>query len=245
MPFKLRDIGINTIEDIRRIPNDREYVGVIRERSFTEIENLSIDKDKITIDTSELMPGDIIFHTHYSDAQPGYFSDTDIRTSLLLGYPILLYHSTLRLWDYYDPKYPHPDPLNLQDVLWEDSYSRLKYRPVRCDCYSFARNFRQGVFGLPMKDLYSENPEPAYWYPKFADVESLGFVKQEKSIQDIKAGDILLVNVSPTMPYHVIIATTNTRGMHQLNRHSSYCYIPDFESNLLGIYDFQENNSVD
>ena len=242
MVFSLKDISRDAIEKIRSIPTDKEYVALIRDREYLEIDNFSNTADKIKIDTSVLQPGDIIFHTHFSDDQDGWLSEIDIKSAFLVGYPCLLYHTKFRVWDYFDPTFPHPRPLDVMTPsLIADNFVKLKYESVRCDCYSFARNYREAIYGLKMKDIYTENCDPAYWYPKFADVEALGFLKIDKPITEVSAGDILLVNVSVKMPYHLIVATSNVRGIHQLTKHSEYCYLPEFESNLRGIYTYVGN----
>lgn len=239
--FSLKDVSQDALSKIRSLPDDKEYAALIRGGQYVEVPNLSANNDTIKIDTSVLQPGDIIFHTHYDDSHNGWFSPTDLASSLLLGYPVLLYHTRFRVWDYYDPKFPHPKPLDVRTpVLVEESFLKLKYEPVRCDCYSFARDFREAIYHLPMKDIYSENQDPAYWYPKFTDVESLGFKKTKKTLSDVQPGDVLLLRISPNMPFHVAIATSKTRGIHQLSKHSEYCYLPEFSNHLIGIYDYVE-----
>ena len=104
-----------------------------------------------------------IYHSHHSDTQDGYLSFTDIAQSRFHQIPYLLYHTTFKTWDYFDPNYYHPAPLlengNPKKL---DYYKGWNFVYGRSDCSMLLRSYFHYMKGIDIPDY--PRPADGEWY---------------------------------------------------------------------------------
>jgi hypothetical protein len=237
MLFNLKLLPPEIIKAIKNSPRDIETVGIIRGDTIIIPEQNGTPK-LTKLDTSLLQPGDIIYHTHILESQNGFFSHRDICTAKVLKkYPILLYHTDFDCWDYFDPAFYHPYPLNLSRIpLTFRDYIDIPYTPIRCDCYSFAKDVMKGLFNKDIPDIYENSVNVQSLYESFQDVTKLGF----QPIDEIKNGCLLHTYISQEIPNHVVVVIDASIGLclHQQRVKSEIIYYDTLKSNIIDIYEF-------
>lgn len=230
-------INQNIINQLSKLPDDKEIAFIVRDGDLLFNKNYSLNPDNILIDSSLIVDGDIVGHTHYSDMQEGRFSLKDIITAKKKGCKILLYHTRTKEFDYYDPNYPHPYPLTLhKEVPTIKSFLQLRYQPIRCDCYSFARDVAWAIYGLKLPDLFKTNVKYMDFKKIFTEPETIGF----KKIFDFKPGNFVLMNLSIDIPFHMGILIGDGVMLHSLSeKHSTGTLaLEHYKKNILGVYEF-------
>lgn len=230
---------------IVNLKSEYEQCGVIRKGEFVELINHSKHNVKALIDTNDLEQGDIIFHTHVGENINPVFSNRDILTSKRSGIPSLLFHTTFKEFDYYDPQIPHPYPLKLKKTtnLIEQDFIKLPYQYIRSDCYSYCRDVAQAIYNKKLPDIYNKIQSLSTMKYFFRHPEQLGFYRVLKP----KIGCFALMQLSPSIPYHMgIITDISKEGditmLHQLSEDatSDYRSLNDLKDNLIGIYDISQ-----
>jgi hypothetical protein len=108
-----------------------------------------------------------LWHTHWSNGHPGEFTQSDL--NLAHGrdrLPIVLYHSTFKCWDYYEPQNPNPFPLTHPpfDVTSVDSYLNWSFSWGRMDCFALVRRYCLGVLNHDIGEM--KRPELQGFPPK-------------------------------------------------------------------------------
>lgn len=204
---------------IEALPDDREYAGQLKlgDISLFERWELPDNNGELTIPTSLIKPGFILWHTHNLDTMQPWLSDTDIQTAFITKCPVLLYHPLLDMWDYFDPCEYHPFPLNKPDVPTINDYQNLPYSAHRCDCYSFVKAVAHGLFGLEFPNLYLTDLNHKRLYTHFRNPAKLGF----KSVRRIEPGNLIVGIGDAENPYHLGIVVDDLYVLHNY-QHSSY-----------------------
>ncbi|EFX63620.1 hypothetical protein DAPPUDRAFT_335267 [Daphnia pulex] len=192
------DLPSYIVEEIVQLAStaNKEICGVIRDGFFIELNNLSEDPENILIASTDVAEGDILVHSHYKDTQPGFLTDTDIKTAKLLNVATLLYHPVFRVWDYYNP---------------------------RCDCYSLARDVLRGLFNIHIPDVYRSSANQTRLYTLFREPEKLGFKqtfsKTPGTLALIQVSDNipyhLAVIVDPIYSIHILETKTELINLYE------------------------------
>lgn len=168
------------------------------------IKNYSTDKSTILFDPSTLSTDGVLLHTHNGE-ESTLLSDKDIQTSQELSIPIVMWHTSSQILDYYDPLFPHPYPLTLTNELVQTSRNKLTWYDYlnllpsmyRCNCYTLMSDIAKALFQKQYPKLNFYNTD---YMTAFKNPEALGF-KEIKT--QPKVGDIALMYLSPEIPYHV------------------------------------------
>jgi hypothetical protein len=219
---------------IQSLPSDKEYAGIIRDGVFIRYDETKLrqGKDSIVIDTDFIRPKDILVHTHNKDTMPSIFTDADIMAAKSLDVSILLYHSVFHVWDFYDPffSYPYPFKLhrakNVKEIDWQD-FLNIPYSPVRSDCYSFVRDISFTFFNRELPDLHKQGSIKSI-YRHFRRPDKLGFTRRRiNKVNGLKPGDLLLMMMSPEIPYHIGIVGNDMHVYHQLSGLSTRMHIEE------------------
>lgn len=90
------------------------------------------------------------WHTHILDSHPAFFTYTDIEMSHQTLKPIILYHTKLDSWDYYEPNNPNPFPLDRSQygTKQPEFYEGIPFHWGRSDCFSIVRRYLLGMTGV-------------------------------------------------------------------------------------------------
>ncbi|MEM7578262.1 MAG: NlpC/P60 family protein [Cyanobacteria bacterium P01_A01_bin.80] len=186
-----------------------------------------------------------LFHTHCNDKQDWRLSYQDIVLSRNLGIPIICYHSTFKLWDFYSPNIPHPYPLRIdnknQTPLDDDWFLDWEYQPGRADCYSIIEYFYKGRFEIQLPELLRTekdfNERNIFWDRFQAESKANGFTLCRDRPQ---IGDVVLFNVDNKKPNHcgLIIDEVSKNILHLLGgkRKSEIKSITLFKNMISGVY---------
>jgi NlpC/P60 family len=162
-----------------------------------------------------------IFHSHHLDTQPGTLTPADIASARDYGYPTLLYHTTFGCWDYWDPDYWYPWPLQdharsypkVSDFLgWAFEYGRA-------DCWSLARAWFDRVHSIRVPDYPRgeiEELDDGAFDPFMRSYPRFGFTRVDGPIQDC---DLLILRIG-RYPTHCAIVTDADKGtaIHHLGQ---------------------------
>jgi hypothetical protein len=225
------------LKSLNKLPKDRESPFIIRGGELLFNINYSKNPDNVLIDSGLVIDGDIVGHTHYLDSQAGRFSLKDIITAKKKGCKILLYHVKTKEFDYYDPEFPHPYPLILdKEQPTIKSFLQLRYEPIRCDCYSYARDVAMAIYGLKLPDLFKTNMKYLELKKIFTEPEKIGFRKTF----NFKPGNFVLMNLSVDIPFHMGILIDENVMLHALSeKHpTGLLNIEHHKKNILGVYEF-------
>lgn len=96
-----------------------------------------------------------IWHTHHKDTQPGYFTYTDVELAHQSQKPIVLYHTSFDVWDYYEPNNPDPFPLEKKEHTPQELefYLNTRFHWGRSDCFAIVRRYLLGVLGVDIGEF--------------------------------------------------------------------------------------------
>jgi hypothetical protein len=230
-------INLKTLKQLVNIPKDKEYPFTISDGQLFLNKNYSKNPDSVLIDSTSITDNDIVGHTHYLDTQPGRFSLRDILTAKKHGNKILLYHTETQEFDYFDPNFPHPYPLSVDNKkLTIKQFLGLRYEPVRCDCYSFTRDVAKAIYSLDLPDIFKENIKYTNLKKIFLCPEQLGF----KRVFDFKPGNFVLMNLSVDIPFHMGILIGERMILHSLSEKypTGLLNLDGLKKNILGVYEF-------
>lgn len=151
-----------TFDTIASLPSETsiELCGVIdKDDNLVFLENIAENPtENFQFSTENYSNIKIVFHTHHLEESPSFLTSADIRESKKSGFPYLLFHTTFREWDYFDPNLTeNPYPLIFDNIF---DLNNLKWEWDRCDCYSLIRLFYKIVLGIELKDYIRPfNPE--------------------------------------------------------------------------------------
>jgi hypothetical protein len=231
----LLDRDITNLLD--KLPRNRESAFIIRNGELLCSKNYSKNPNNVLINSDSVLDDDIVGHTHYTDSQAGRFSFKDIITAKRRGCKILLYHTQTKEFDYFDPDFPHPYPLELnkKNPTIKD-FLGLRYEPIRCDCYSYTRDVALAIYGLKLPNLFKTNIRYETLKRSFLNPEEIGF----KKTYEIKAGNFVLMNFSKSIPFHMGILIGDGAILHALSEThpTGLLHIEYYKKNILGVYEF-------
>ena len=121
-----------------------------------------------------------IWHTHWQDIQPGYFTYTDIQLAHQSQKPIILYHSGFDVWDYYEANNPDPFPLvkKIHTPKDLDFYLNIRFHWGRSDCFAIVRRYLLGVVDVDIGEFTRSQAEefPPEDYDCPWDMESINLL---------------------------------------------------------------------
>lgn len=145
----------------------------------------------------------LIWHTHI-EPDTDSLSYADIQMSRVLNKPILSYHRTTKVIDYYDPNNPHPYPL-----LDTDSLEDLPYQWNRCDCHQLVRSWYEIELGVKLPKLVCTELEEYQlgdgWNRALNAMKPLGFIQVGED--DIQVGTVVLMKLAAINPHHCGVIT--------------------------------------
>lgn len=146
----------------------------------------------------------LIWHTHI-EPNSDSLSFADIQMARVLNKPILSYHRTTKVIDYYDPNNPHP-----YSLLNTISLEGLPYQWNRCDCHQLVRSWYEIELGIKLPKLVCTEQEEYRlseygWNRALNAMQPLGF--QRVGEDDIQAGTVVLMNLAATNPHHCGVIT--------------------------------------
>lgn len=149
-----------------------EQCGIITNGKAILTPNIHVNPEDDFLISPQLLASydkiEAIFHTHWSDTHPGYFTISDIQASKQCRLPFILYHTRFKVWDYYDSTTANPFPLN---AVFEpksiESYIGITAKWERSDCFAICRCFYLGMFGIDIGDFPRPQletfPKPEYY----------------------------------------------------------------------------------
>lgn len=226
-------------QQIELLLPDREYGFIVRFGALIPLQNFSQSNQEVIFDSKTLQPGDEIIHTHFGDMMGGVLSNDDIVTALDLKIGVYLYHSTFRVWDYFNPNFPHPYPLAVNDpkLLNLSDYLALPYSDYRCNCYTLIRDYAKGILNIdyPYININSKNGD-IQWF--FKNPEQAGFKRQTESLA---IGNIVIFYISREIPFHVGIVVNLKpflQYLHILNpvRNSEILRLDTRKRNIVSVW---------
>lgn len=143
-------------------PNE-EVCGVIIDGKAHRLPNTATDKaNHFQLDLSGIVfVPEAVYHTHWSDNQPGELSLDDIEMCRFCPekLPYILYHTSFDEWDYYDPSVPNPFPLKMKgDPATLDFYLGWRFVWGRSDCFELVRCYYLGLLGIDIGNFRRPDP---------------------------------------------------------------------------------------
>lgn len=162
-----------------------------------------------------------VWHTHVGDHTPTHLSPDDIKQSKALKHPYLVYHHQFQEWDYYDPGYIHPYPLEERgNPKSLDYYLGWRFEYGRCDCYTLVRAYYKGMLGIDIPDFPRGQLDETLsqdWDMFNENFAIAGFreLGEGEAIQD---NDVVIMNVVGGRSHHVavIVEASANKALHVL-----------------------------
>jgi cell wall-associated NlpC family hydrolase len=167
-----------------------------------------------------------VFHSHHIDTQPGVLTPADVASARECGKLALLYHTVFDCWDYWDPDYWYPWPLQDHNkshpktsdfVGWQFEYGRA-------DCWSLARGWYDRMHSIYVPDYPRgdiEELEDGAFDPFMESYEDFGFVKVDGVKVDgpIQDSDLLIMRIG-RYPTHcaIVVDAREGVGIHHLGQ---------------------------
>lgn len=159
----------------------------------------------------------LIWHTHI-EPDSDSLSFADIQMARVLNKPILSYHRTTKVIDYYDPSNPHPYPL-----LPIKGLEGLPYQWNRCDCHQLVRSWYEIELGVKLPKLVCMEQEEYQlgddWNRAVNAMKPLGFHQVDESLAGL--GTVVLMNLASTNPHHCGVITGLGEGGWMLLHHKT------------------------
>ena len=162
-----------------------------------------------------------VFHSHWDEGTPGYLSFTDIDQSRFHGIPYLLYHTTFKTWDYFDPNYFHPAPLlERGNPKRLDYYKGWNFVYGRSDCSMLLRSYFHHILGHDIPDYprpadgeWYKNPAHTLKYLELMQDPINGFVQVNTATP--KKNDVILLRwFGSKNPSHAGIMVEDDKVLH-------------------------------
>lgn len=163
-----------------------------------------------------------VFHSHWDEATSGYLSFTDIEQSRFHQIPYLLYHTEFKVWDYFDPMYPHPYPLLEKSTSKTNInyYLGWPFEFGRSDCSMLLRAYFKNVLNHEIPDY--PRPRNGEWYkdPQFENAYLNLFNDPANGFKQVntatpKKNDVVLMRMFGSRhPCHTGIMITDETMLH-------------------------------
>ena len=164
-----------------------------------------------------LSVSNLIWHTHI-EPDTDSLSYTDIQLSRVLNKPILSYHRTTKVIDYYDPNNPHPYPL--LGTRWLED---LPYQWDRCDCHQLVRSWYELELGIKLPKLVCTEQEEYQlsdgWNRALNAMKPLGFIQVDEN--QIHTGTVVLMTLCAANPHHCGVLTGMGEGGWMMLHHQT------------------------
>ncbi|NES83318.1 MAG: hypothetical protein F6K10_18975 [Moorea sp. SIO2B7] len=223
MTFQLTEYIKKQIAIAAEEKPDEEVCGVIVNGKIIKLHNLHSDKaNHYQIDISKLTTiPDAVYHSHCHDHQSSHFSIDDIESckSIPEKIPFVLYHTSFKEWDLYDPISPNPFPLtNNKDFKKLDAYIGWRFLWGRSDCFALVKSYFQGILAIDIGDFrrpeFDGFPVPEWLVPWDAIAHGFCEIPRGTSVQ--KHDIIQIALRGGKQPNHIAVIT-NAERMEMLH----------------------------
>jgi hypothetical protein len=206
-----------------------EVCGVVVDGKIIKLPNLAADKEnhfQIDLSWLALVP-DALYHSHWSDSQPGEFSldDLEMCRGSKDSIPWILCHSAFGEWDYYDPSSPNPFPLKMTgDSGSPDFYLNWRFVWGRTDCFELVRCYYLGMLDIDIGNFSRPTPEdfptPNWLTPWKA--EEHGFLRVADGESVLKNDIVQIALKGGNYPNHIGVIVDGERMLILHNLSAEY-----------------------